>query len=352
MATCLSRRGSRTETRLPGAASGRPARGLPWAAVHPRPWRAHLPAGSDLQVEDLTARHSLPRAWAQTWARDPRAALRRASALRRRHRRPRSPPAVVPCRRARRDDQGRRPRGWRVSGLGPGDRVLWSTASSLPAVVVNIAALRAGLVVVPVNPAYTERELAHVVGDVRPAAAVVDDRDRAAVVSRAAGRRHRRGHARPRRRRGRRRRTARRAVARRRGRRRARRGRARRHRAHRLHVGDHGRPQGSRAHPRQPARQQRVDRADVAVGRRRTASSTPCPSSTATACAWRCTRRCWPARRWCCCRASTSTPCSTPAPCTRRRCSSASPPCTTDWRRRAGWGSWRACAWRCRARPR
>jgi len=71
-------------------------------------------------------------------------------------------------------------------GLGRGDRVLWSTASSLPAVVVHIAALRAGLVVVPVNSAYTERELAHVVGDVRPTAAVVDDRTRAAVVSRAA----------------------------------------------------------------------------------------------------------------------------------------------------------------------
>jgi malonyl-CoA/methylmalonyl-CoA synthetase len=72
-------------------------------------------------------------------------------------------------------------------GLGRGDRVLWSTASSIPAVVVNIAALRAGLVVVPVNPFYTERELAHIVADVRPAAAVVDDPNRAAMVARAAG---------------------------------------------------------------------------------------------------------------------------------------------------------------------
>jgi len=48
--------------------------------------------------------------------------------------------------------------------------------------------LRAGLVVVPVNAAYTERELAHVVDDVRPAAAIVDDEQRAAVLSRAAGR--------------------------------------------------------------------------------------------------------------------------------------------------------------------
>jgi malonyl-CoA/methylmalonyl-CoA synthetase len=55
----------------------------------------------------------------------------------------------------------------------------------LPAVAANIAALRAGLVVVPVNAAYTERELAHVVGDVRPAVAIVDDRERATVVARA-----------------------------------------------------------------------------------------------------------------------------------------------------------------------
>jgi malonyl-CoA/methylmalonyl-CoA synthetase len=68
-------------------------------------------------------------------------------------------------------------------GLGRGDRVVWSTASSLSAVVSNIAALRAGLVVVPVNPSYTERELVHVLQDVRPAAAVVDDRARAAVVA-------------------------------------------------------------------------------------------------------------------------------------------------------------------------
>jgi malonyl-CoA/methylmalonyl-CoA synthetase len=71
-------------------------------------------------------------------------------------------------------------------GLRRGDRVLWSTASTLSAAVVNIGALRAGLVVVPVNPAYSERELAHVLRDVRPAAAIVDERDRAAVLARAA----------------------------------------------------------------------------------------------------------------------------------------------------------------------
>src|SRR4029453_13783243 len=44
------------------------------------------------------------------------------------------------------------------------------------------AALRAGLAAVPVNTAYTEREVAHVVGDARPRAAVVDDPARLAAA--------------------------------------------------------------------------------------------------------------------------------------------------------------------------
>lgn len=64
---------------------------------------------------------------------------------------------------------------WGALGLQPGDRVLWSVPTSLAAVVANLAALAAGLVLVPANPAYTERELGHIVADVRPAGAVVDD---------------------------------------------------------------------------------------------------------------------------------------------------------------------------------
>lgn len=65
----------------------------------------------------------------------------------------------------------------RLEGLGlvPGDRVLWSAATSAASVVANLGALRAGLVVVPANPAYTERELGHIVADVRPRLAVLDD---------------------------------------------------------------------------------------------------------------------------------------------------------------------------------
>jgi malonyl-CoA/methylmalonyl-CoA synthetase len=48
-----------------------------------------------------------------------------------------------------------------------------------------VAALRLGLVVVPVNDAYREREVAHIAGDCAPAAAVVDDPERGEWIARA-----------------------------------------------------------------------------------------------------------------------------------------------------------------------
>jgi malonyl-CoA/methylmalonyl-CoA synthetase len=65
--------------------------------------------------------------------------------------------------------------------------VVWSTGSSIDAVVAHVGALRAGLVVVPSNTSYSERELAHIVADVRPSAAIVDRPDRAERVCRASG---------------------------------------------------------------------------------------------------------------------------------------------------------------------
>ena len=61
-----------------------------------------------------------------------------------------------------------------------------STAPSADLVIAHVAALRAGLVVVPMNGAYREREVAHIVGDSRPSAVIVDDRDRAGWVRAAA----------------------------------------------------------------------------------------------------------------------------------------------------------------------
>jgi malonyl-CoA/methylmalonyl-CoA synthetase len=61
------------------------------------------------------------------------------------------------------------------NGVRPGDRVLLSAAPSLQTVLVYAAILRLGAVVVPANTAYTAGELAHIVGDVRPVLAVLDD---------------------------------------------------------------------------------------------------------------------------------------------------------------------------------
>jgi malonyl-CoA/methylmalonyl-CoA synthetase len=75
----------------------------------------------------------------------------------------------------------------RRAGLAAGDRVLVSAATSMDLVVAYLGALRMGLVVVPVNTAYRDREVAHIVGDARPRAAVVDDPERGAWARRAAG---------------------------------------------------------------------------------------------------------------------------------------------------------------------
>ncbi|HZQ78460.1 MAG TPA: AMP-binding protein [Acidimicrobiia bacterium] len=73
-----------------------------------------------------------------------------------------------------------------AAGLRPGDRVLMSAGTSVELVEAHVAALRLGLVVVPANTAYREREIAHLVADARPRLAVVDDPDRGAWIRRAA----------------------------------------------------------------------------------------------------------------------------------------------------------------------
>ncbi len=65
-----------------------------------------------------------------------------------------------------------------AAGVGRGDRVLLSRTPSVETVLAYVAVLRLGAVVVPANTAYTARELAHIVGDVRPVLALVDDASR------------------------------------------------------------------------------------------------------------------------------------------------------------------------------
>ena len=59
-------------------------------------------------------------------------------------------------------------------GAGPGERVLLHGAASCDWVLACLGALRAGAVVVPVNPDYREAEVAHILGDSEPALVVAD----------------------------------------------------------------------------------------------------------------------------------------------------------------------------------
>ncbi len=67
---------------------------------------------------------------------------------------------------------------YRAAGLSPGDRLLMSAGTSADLVVAYVAALRAGLSVVPANSAYTPLELASLVEAAGPALAVLDDPSR------------------------------------------------------------------------------------------------------------------------------------------------------------------------------
>jgi malonyl-CoA/methylmalonyl-CoA synthetase len=126
---------------------------------------AHLPAGVSF---DPTAggAGTLPRSWARHFARAPeRLALadERGAALR----------------YGDLDAASRRAAGrLHGAGLRAGDRVLVSANASFDLVVAHVACLRLGLVVVPANTAYRAAELAHLVGDARPRAAICDERER------------------------------------------------------------------------------------------------------------------------------------------------------------------------------
>jgi malonyl-CoA/methylmalonyl-CoA synthetase len=56
----------------------------------------------------------------------------------------------------------------------PGERVLWGASARVASIEVLLGIVRAGAVLVPVNPASTATELAHVVADAGPVAAVFD----------------------------------------------------------------------------------------------------------------------------------------------------------------------------------
>ena len=126
-------------------------------------WTRHLPPGLDPSSVDLTAAGSLPAAWARIWAAAP------------------DHPVIHDGTRwttaGELDERTRRTaEHYARAGLEAGDRIVVSAAASLDLIVAHVAALRAGLVVVPVNSAYRAREVAQIAHDCAPKAAVVDHR--------------------------------------------------------------------------------------------------------------------------------------------------------------------------------
>ena len=62
-------------------------------------------------------------------------------------------------------------------GAGPGSRVVWCARATLHSVEALLAVLRAGAVLVPLNPAASAAEIAHVLEDADPAVVVTDRPD-------------------------------------------------------------------------------------------------------------------------------------------------------------------------------
>jgi malonyl-CoA/methylmalonyl-CoA synthetase len=129
----------------------------------------HLPPGARLDPQALGAR-SLPEAWARHWREAPERPVLHDAA--------RGWLAWGALEAASARAAGR----LHAAGLRAGERVLLSAASSRDLVLAHAACLRLGLVLLPANPAYRPAELAALVADARPRAAIVDDPARAAAL--------------------------------------------------------------------------------------------------------------------------------------------------------------------------
>ena len=70
-------------------------------------------------------------------------------------------------------------------GARPGDRVAVQVEKSAANLILYLAALRAGVVYLPLNPAYTLAELSYFIGDAEPAVIVCDPARREGVVAQA-----------------------------------------------------------------------------------------------------------------------------------------------------------------------
>ncbi|WP_299324246.1 AMP-binding protein [Parasphingopyxis sp.] len=76
----------------------------------------------------------------------------------------------------------RRARALAALGAKPGERILLQVEKSIENVLLYLASLRAGLVYVPLNTAYTAAELDYFIGDAEPAIIVCDPAKEAAIA--------------------------------------------------------------------------------------------------------------------------------------------------------------------------
>ena len=76
-----------------------------------------------------------------------------------------------------------------AQGLKPGDRLAVQVEKSPEAIILYLAAARAGVVFLPLNPAYTVAELDYFIGDAEPALVIVDPARHEAIepIARARG---------------------------------------------------------------------------------------------------------------------------------------------------------------------
>ncbi|HTY95446.1 MAG TPA: AMP-binding protein [Solirubrobacteraceae bacterium] len=128
-----------------------------------RHWSEHL-GGAEPERLELTAWGSLPAAWSARWRVHPHDPVIRDPGGRWMDAHELSERSAAVAGRLRR------------AGARPGDRVVMAATASNALVVAHCAALRAGLVVVPLNPAATRRELEVLLGDARPRVAVLGPR--------------------------------------------------------------------------------------------------------------------------------------------------------------------------------
>jgi malonyl-CoA/methylmalonyl-CoA synthetase len=141
--------------------------------TEPAHWSRHLADGVAPESVDLLARRSLPRAWAAMWRADPdRPVLRDID-------------DTWWTRGALDEVSADRARRLLAAGLEPGDRVILSGTPSVDLVAAHCAALRAGLVVVPVNSAYSAREVEVIVEDSRPRAGIASGAEMRSWLGRA-----------------------------------------------------------------------------------------------------------------------------------------------------------------------